>query len=310
MKLFYVISATILLFSGCENLLRDQPISNPPEFEYLIEDLSTELNLNTEQRSTARLSLERGRNFHPDPAVLWDLAATLQKELTQQQKDSLFLKISNFNLEIIIEENDHHHGRAKYFYRMNEFLLSLMPDSQKVIYENLLDTKENLVDQFILGYHNNSDIIEMRLGITSVMEWFRAEMDILLTAEQEEAISNKKEEIESNWKQGRRGRGKFYKNSGEIEIAMHNALSLSIDQITELENISLGTKNLLDELKDDYINGISNLSAENFRSEIVIFLSEARISRDLIFTEDQKEIIEIHRALIIRFMKYTRWGQG
>ena len=102
MKLFNILSVTFLvIFTGCDNLFQDQSVPNPPEFEYLIEDLNSELSLDSEQRSTARNSLERGREFHPDPAALWDLAATLQQVLTPEQKDSLLSKLNNFDSKII-----------------------------------------------------------------------------------------------------------------------------------------------------------------------------------------------------------------
>ena len=75
MKSLYFFPFGIFLFIiGCESLFYDQDIQNPPSFEYLIQDISSELGLDYEQRNSARSSLERGRDFFPDPAALWELA--------------------------------------------------------------------------------------------------------------------------------------------------------------------------------------------------------------------------------------------
>ena len=75
MKAVYFFPLGILLFiTGCESLFNDRDVQNPPEFEYLIQDISAELDLDYEQRNSARSALERGRDFHPDPAALWELA--------------------------------------------------------------------------------------------------------------------------------------------------------------------------------------------------------------------------------------------
>ena len=68
--IYYITVATVLFFTGCEFFSNNQELMNPPEFEYLIQDLDDELNLDTGQRSSARSSLELGRDFHPDPATL------------------------------------------------------------------------------------------------------------------------------------------------------------------------------------------------------------------------------------------------
>ena len=52
--IYYITLATVLFFTGCEFFSNNQELMNPPEFEYLIQDLDNELNLDTGQRSSAR----------------------------------------------------------------------------------------------------------------------------------------------------------------------------------------------------------------------------------------------------------------
>ena len=136
MKAVYFFPLGILLFiTGCESLFNDRDVQNPPEFEYLIQDISAELDLDYEQRNSARSALERGRDFHPDPAALWELAKKLQQTLTQEQKDSLLSRHFNIDTQIISEENDHHHGRLEHFNRMNDRIILLMTEEQLSIYQ-------------------------------------------------------------------------------------------------------------------------------------------------------------------------------
>ena len=53
--IYYITVATVLFFTGCEFFSNNQELMNPPEFEYLIQDLDNELNLDTEQRSSDAL---------------------------------------------------------------------------------------------------------------------------------------------------------------------------------------------------------------------------------------------------------------
>jgi len=311
MKLFNILSVTFLvIFTGCDNLFQDQSVPNPPEFEYLIEDLNSELSLDSEQRSTARNSLERGREFHPDPAALWDLAATLQQVLTPEQKDSLLSKLNNFDSKIISEENDHKHRRIEHLNRLSDYLTTLMTDEQKEVLEELTEAKEDLINETILKFKSNEiDVSNMRFELLSITEWFRAKIKSLLTSEQEEIINNKKNQIDLNWKQGKRGRGKFYKNSGELKLAKYNALELTDLQIIDLEEIAVKVKQDLDNLRDLYISEIDDTLGEEFRLSIIELLIEMKNNHILILTDIQKEIIEIHRALTLRFMKHARWGR-
>ena len=311
MKAVYFFPLGILLFiTGCESLFNDRDVQNPPEFEYLIQDISAELDLDYEQRNSARSSLGRGRDFHPDPAALWELAKKLQQTLTQEQKDSLLSRHFNIDVQIISEENDHHHGRLEHFNRMNDRIILLMTEEQLPIYQELIDTKMTLISDIISKYQNKElERESMRFEMMSVMEWFRAEMKILLTEEQEEIITIEKGERDISWRRGRGGWGRLSQNSDKIKLAMQNALELTLDQISTLEIIENTVKIELDNLCDTYDEGTGEISAEDFRLAIISIMENNIDEREQVFTEVQKEIIEIHRALTLRFMRHIRWGR-
>ena len=90
---------------------------------------------------------------------------------------------------------------------------------------------------------------------------------------------------------------------------MQNALELTPDQISTLELIGNTVKTELDDLRNTYVEGTGEISAEDFRLAIISIMENNIDEREQVFTEVQKEIIEIHRALTLRFMRHIRWGR-
>jgi hypothetical protein len=90
---------------------------------------------------------------------------------------------------------------------------------------------------------------------------------------------------------------------------MQNALELTPDQISTLELIGNTVKTELDDLRNTYVEGTGEISAEDFRLAIISIMENSIDEREQVFTEIQKEIIEIHRALTLRLMRHIRWGR-
>jgi hypothetical protein len=193
---------------------------------------------------------------------------------------------------------------------MNDRIILLMTEEQLPIYQELIDTKMTLISDIISKYQNKElERESMRFEMMSVMEWFRAEMKILLTKEQEETITMERGERDISWRRGRGGWGRLSQNSDEIKLAMQNALELTPDQISTLELIGSTVKTELDDLRKTYVEGTGEISAEDFRLAIISIMGNSIDEREQVFTEVQKEIIEIHRALTLRFMRHIRWGR-
>jgi hypothetical protein len=308
--IYYITVATVLFFTGCEFFSNNQELMNPPEFEYLIQDLDDELNLDTEQRSSARSSLELGRDFHPDPATLWELAVALQQSLTQEQKDLLLSRNQQIDSQILTEENDHHHRRLEHFQRMDDRLMFIMTEEQLPLYQQIIDTKLTLINEIISRYQNEElERKTMRIELMSVMEWFRAEIAILLTEEQQNTLLTERDDRDINWRRGRGRWGRFSQDPDELKRAMQSALKLTGDQITILETSHSSVKTALDNFRDSYVDGTSGISAEDFRLAVISIVQNGILEREQVFTELQQEIIDIHRALVLRFMRHTRWGR-
>ena len=116
-KLIILPFVILFLAQGCARFGNNEE-ATPPEFEYLIQELDSELDFDSEQRSSARASLGRGKDFHPDPAALWKLAAYLHENLTLEQKLLLLAPPSDFDLTILSEEKEEKGKRGERLKRM------------------------------------------------------------------------------------------------------------------------------------------------------------------------------------------------
>jgi len=299
----------LLLAQGCARFGNNKE-ATPPEFEYLIQELDLNLDFDQEQRTSARASLERGKDFHPDPAALWKLAAYLHENLTLEQKQKLLAPPGDIDPTILSEENDYHFKRIERFQRMDTYLRSILNDDQLEAYDTLIEYKRINIE-LLIDLINNGDIehITFRFELMGIMEWFRAEMGILLTDEQKSFLLDNRDREDRRWRLGRKGWGRFSSDPEEIKKTMYNALGMTDDQITTLENIHEDFRTDLEALRDEYIDGTNNHTADEYRSAVVSIISGNHNRRESVFTQDQKEIIEIHRALTRRYMKHTQWGK-
>ena len=297
----------LLLAQGCARFGNNEE-ATPPEFEYLIQELDLDLDFDQEQRTSARASLERGKDFHPDPAALWKLAAYLHENLTLEQKQKLLAPPGDIDPTILSEENDYHFKRIERFQRMDTYLRSILNDDQLEAYDTLIEYKRINIE-LLIDLINNGDIehITFRFELMGIMEWFRAEMGILLTDEQKSFLLDNRDREDRRWRLGRKGWGRFSSDPEEIKKAMYNALGMTDDQITTLENIREDFRTDLETLRDEYIDGTNNHTADEYRSAVVSIISGNHNRRESVFTQEQKEIIEIHRALTRLYMKHTQW---
>ena len=234
----------------------------------------------------------------------------IRDSLTLEQKQKLLAPPGDIDPTILSEENDYHFKRIERFQWMDTYLRSILNDDQLEAYDTLIEYKRINIE-LLIDLINNGDIehITFRFELMGIMEWFRAEMGILLTDEQKSFLLDNRDREDRRWRLGRKGWGRFSSDPEEIKKAMYNALGLTDDQITTLENIHEDFRTDLETLRDEYIDGTNNHTADEYRSAVVSIISGNHNRREFVFTQDQKEIIEIHRALTRRYMKHTQWGK-
>ena len=89
---------------------------------------------------------------------------------------------------------------------------------------------------------------------------------------------------------------------------MYDVLGLTTEQISTLETLEESFKSSLESLYNDFVDGIVNYTPEQYIQNVIGITDSFHEEKVSIFDTVQLEIIEIHRALALRFMKHSRWG--
>ena len=302
----------LLFTTGCENFFGAGNVSGDPyAYDMLINDLDQDLGFSARQMSDSKDRLRNGGDYYPDNASLWRLALYLQENLTEEQKERLLSPPDDLDPQAFSEENDHHYKRLRHHQRMDEYIRSILTVEQESEYNGMIDYKTTVMDELFTALRAGTIIKEeLHLEMMGLMEWFRAAMDKLLTDDQKVILEAMHKEKDDHWRRGKGGFGKHAGNYDKIRQEMYDVLGMTAEQIQTLESFGESFKAALESLHNDFVNGIINLTPEEYRTNVVEITASFHEGKQTVFTAKQLEIIEIHRALARRFMQHTRWGRG
>ena len=302
----------ILFTTGCENFFGvGNDSGDPYAYDMLVNDLDQDLDFSARQLADSKDRLRNGGDYYPDNASLWQLALYLQQTLTEEQKENLLSPPEYLDSQAFSEENDHHHKRLRHHQRMDEYIRTILTAEQESEYDEMIDHKTAVMDELFSALRIGAITKEeLHLEVMGLMEWFRAAMDKLLTGDQKDILEAMHKEKDDFWRKGKGGFGKHAGNHDKIRHEMYDVLGMTTEQIQSLESLEESFKAALESLHNNFVNGIINLTPEEYRNNVVEITASFHEEKQMVFTAKQLEIIEIHRALAIRFMRHTRWGRG
>ena len=302
----------ILFTTGCENFFGvGNDSGDPYAYDMLVNDLDQDLDFSARQLADSKDRLRNGGDYYPDNASLWQLALYLQQTLTEEQNEKLLSPPEYHDPQAFSEENDHHHKRLRHHQRMDEYIRTILTAEQESEYDEMIDHKTAVMDELFSALRIGAITKEeLHLEVMGLMEWFRAAMDKLLTGDQKDILEAMHKEKDDFWRKGKGGFGKHAGNHDKIRHEMYDVLGMTTEQIQSLESLEESFKAALESLHNDFVNGIINLTPEEYRNNVVEITASFHEEKQMVFTAKQLEIIEIHRALAIRFMRHTRWGRG
>jgi len=308
-----ILPLSILFLIGCEGMLNkdhDRP-SSAMDTEALAKELTSELGLNGDQENELYSHIKRGERFHPHPASLWELAVHLSETLTEEQLERLLTPPEGtgfHDMSYGLKPEEHERSGPK-----DEFFIdkvrSLLTEEQLEIFESYLEYRNEQVD--ILK--SNLDSGDMQLDIVmreikALRSLFRVQLNGLLTDEQKEQLELIMEEERPRHPR----KGPDSESMERIREAMEEALGLTEEQVTALEELKLQFEASQEELSATYLS--DQITEEEFRVSFIEMLEVTREAKDEIFTEEQHLILRIHRALAIRahhhFFGHKRFGRG
>ena len=302
----------ILFTTGCENFFGvGNDSGDPYAYDMLVNDLDQDLDFSARQLADSKDRLRNGGDYYPDNASLWQLALYLQQTLTEEQKEKLLSPPEYLDPKAFSEENDHHHKRLRHHQRMDEYIRSILTADQETEYDGLIDYKTTVMDELLTALRvDTMTKEEFHLEMMGLMEWFRAAMDKLLTDDQKAILENMHKKKDDNWRRGKGGFGKHAGKFDKIRQEMYDVLGMTTEQVQDLELLEESFKEALESLHNDFVNGIINITAEEYRINVVDITTSFHEEKQAVFTAKQLEIIQIHRALARRFMQHSRWGKG
>ena len=302
----------LLLTTGCAKFFgAGNDSGDPYAYDMLVNDLDQDLGFSGRQMSDSKDHLRNSGDYYPDNASLWRLALYLQENLTEEQKERLLSPPDDLDPQAFSEENDHHYKRLRHHQRMDEYIRSILTVEQESEYNEMIDYKITVMDELFTALRAGTIIKEeLHLEMMGLMEWFRAAMDKLLTDDQKEILEAMHKEKDDHWRRGKGGFGKHAGNYDKIRQEMYDVLGMTAEQIQTLESLEESFKAALESLHNDFVNGIINLTPEEYKTNVVEITASFHEEKQMVFTAKQLEIIEIHRALARRFMRHTRWGRG
>ena len=311
-KILPLLFIGLLFTTGCENFFGARNDSGDPyAYDMLVNDLDQDLGFSARQMSDSKDHLRNSGDYYPDNASLWRLALYLQENLTEEQKERLLSPPDDLDPQAFSEENDHHYKRLRHHQRMDEYIRSILTVEQESEYNEMIDYKTTVMDELFTALRAGTIIKEeLHLEMMGLMEWFRAAMDKLLTDDQKATLEAMHKEKDDHWRRGKGGFGKHAGNYDKIRQEMYDVLGMTAEQIQTLESFGESFKAALESLHNDFVNGIINLTPEEYRTNVVEITASFHEEKQMVFTAKQLEIIEIHRALAHRFMRHTRWGRG
>ena len=239
---------------------------DPYAYDMLINDLDQDLGFSARQMSDSKNHLRNGGDYYPDNASLWRLALYLQENLTEEQKERLLSPPDDLDPQAFSEENDHHYKRLRHHQRMDEYIRSILTVEQETEYNEMIDYKTTVMDELFTALRAGTIIKEeLHLEMMGLMEWFRAAMDNLLTDDQKEILEAMHKEKDDHWRRGKGGFGKHAGNYDKIRQEMYDVLGMTAEQIQTLESLEESFKAALESLHNDFVNGIINLTPEEYR---------------------------------------------
>ena len=242
----------------------------------------------------------------------WYVAAELQETLSAEQKQALIEK-SQARLEERKQQTEGMRGRRGTRRQgARDSLLSDLTDEQK---EQLRAAREAtgeklkaLVQERKAG---NLSEEELRTQADAIRQSMRESLSGILTADQLEKLDARREKIEGE--RGERGRRAGAKRAqrrsstradGAASEAMIDALGLTTEQQEQLEALREEQRTEFEaakkEIRDKVKSG--NVDREAINVEMKERMEAAKAKTDAIFTEKQRQIIDIHRALRVELI--------
>lgn len=309
----------VFTFSACDSsnaILDSQSTAVAPS----VSSLTDQLQLTQAQAGDIEeLIAKRGEN---EPGTLWYVAAELQNTLTAQQKEELFASIASKMAERK-EGRTGERGQGR-FQRKQAFenIVGDLTDDQKAALETLHETHRDEMKSLVAKRRDGSlDEAAMKEAAAVLRESMESELSTILTDEQLASIKAAREERGKEFRGRRNGReargeaghaegneagrrgGRFSRGEAweAFSEARIEALGLTSEQQDQMKALMAEQKEKASAMFDEFKE--SEGDREAIHEKVSAFREASKEAMNDILTEEQQEIITIHRALAFEKVK-------
>ena len=294
--------------SGCDTTgVATEPVTGS-NLDVPAAALITDLNLSNAEAQQIVDILSKYDNS--EPGRIWYAAAELQETLTDEQKEALIASAADDTKSRAgrSQLGPSHKRATREGARFMESISGLteeQKDQLKTIREEHGETMRSLIQQRREG---TLSVEDMKTQVEEMREQVKNRVDEILTEEQRAELEAEREEMKERFttrrnagdnpgasgRAGKRGQRDEVKEA--VQSAMIDALDLTPEQQVQLEEVREGHLETLQNMREE----LKAADREEARAALESVHNAMQEGRDAILTDKQKEVIAIHRAVMVK----------
>ena len=293
----------LVLFAaiGCEKLMKEDIFVEDPELQALSDGLDADIGLSKSSINAFNDALNRhGKNgkHRRDPGFLWKVAAELQAELSDDEKQRLFGWMDDQLVPYLYGANmdkrgGHTPGGSDRGGIDIKMLHTVLDDAQKETLRTILDSYRTQMSAVMNKVKDGTlDRAAAKAELEALETAMHAEIDALLTDDQKAAIDAKLAEMQQKMDAMRQA----------AHDAMVGALEMTSEEEAALETINKESteaqKALMEKAKAEEMN------REDLKEALTQLIADRNSKIETLFNDKQVEIIKIYTALGMQYSKH------
>ena len=295
--LLLVLFATI----GCEKLMKEDIFVEDPELQALSDGLDADIGLSKSSINAFNDALNRhGKDgkHRRDPGFLWKVAAELQAELSDDEKQRLFGWMDDQLVPYLYGANMDKRGGDRPGGPHSsgadiKMLYTVLDDAQKETLRTILESYRTQMSAVMNKVKDGTlDRDAAKAELEALETAMDAEIDALLTDDQKAEIDAMLAEMKQKMDAMRQA----------AHDAMVGALEMSSEQETSLETINKESaeaqKSLMEKAKTE------EMGREDLKEALTQLIADRNSKIEALFNEKQVETIKIYTALSMQYSKH------
>ena len=286
---------------GCDTMNSDSDVNlDDPELQALAEGLNADIGLSKSSDDAFKDALNRhGKDgkHRRDPGFLWNVAAEMQESLSQEEKDKMFEWMDANSVAFLHapERKDHRGPKGDKGGIDIRLMMTVMDTDQQEALKNIMGSYRSQMDEVLRAMKDGTkDEATAKAEIEALELAMKNEIDSLLTDEQKDRIDR----LQADMKQKRDDAFQLERD------AMVAALEMSADQEAGLAEINQKHADALKALFEEMKNAGDSADRKDFEDRIKDLSVTRNNELELLFSDNQLEVIKVHASLVMMFSKH------